>query len=159
MVHFAKLAMPPHLAPTTTALANARPVRASVVYAVPQEKRKLLLGLMAGTILQSASHAHASIGGVDAPGTAVKASTQVSQPQTTASAASNISFSRVDSAVTDKLRQRDENMAWKCRGVSMYDCDGELAEAAEKRFEQFAGMFRTVGDDSGSDSLGDSGGK
>ncbi|EFJ42970.1 hypothetical protein VOLCADRAFT_121476 [Volvox carteri f. nagariensis] len=58
------------------------------------------------------------------------------------STVSSISFARVDMSVTEKLRQRDDNMAWKCKGVNMYDCDGELAEAAEKRFEEIANIFR-----------------
>ncbi|GLC35813.1 hypothetical protein PLESTB_000496900 [Pleodorina starrii] len=57
------------------------------------------------------------------------------------STVTSISFARVDARVTEKLRQRDENLAWKCKGVNMYDCDGELAEAAEKRFEEMSKIF------------------
>ncbi|GIL72891.1 hypothetical protein Vretimale_4543 [Volvox reticuliferus] len=76
-----------------------------------------------------------------APAPAESASTATTNTDRSSNV-SSISFARVDMSVTEKLRQRDENMAWKCKGVNMYDCDGELAEAAEKRFEEMANIFR-----------------
>ncbi|PNH12119.1 hypothetical protein TSOC_001030 [Tetrabaena socialis] len=63
-------------------------------------------------------------------------------PPPPAGAATAISFTRVDAKVVEKIRARDEMMAWKCQGT-MYDCDGELAAAAEKRFEEMSSKFKT----------------
>lgn len=50
------------------------------------------------------------------------ASDDAPQPsaQATSSSVSSISFARVSADTTRMLRERDDNMAWKCQGISMY---------------------------------------
>mmetsp|Transcript_21058 Transcript_21058/g.46193 ORF Transcript_21058/g.46193 Transcript_21058/m.46193 type:complete len:136 (-) Transcript_21058:949-1356(-) len=53
----------------------------------------------------------------------------------------SLTITAVSPSVSAKMRDRDEYMAWKCNGVSMYDCDGERAAEMEKNMEELRSTF------------------
>ncbi|GIL43079.1 hypothetical protein Vafri_867 [Volvox africanus] len=129
--------------------ATLRPTRTVVTRAVPPRQdpqpgiANAVISMAATAMLLMVPPAISSesVGAPVAPAPTESAPTAPTNTERSSSV-SSISFARVNMSVTEKLRQRDENMAWKCKGVNMYDCDGELAAAAEKRFEEMANIFR-----------------
>ncbi|GLI68949.1 hypothetical protein VaNZ11_013475 [Volvox africanus] len=130
-------------------VATLRPTRTVVTRVVPprQEPQLGIANAMISTaaaamlLMVPPAFSSESVSAPVAPAPTESAPTAPTNTERSSSV-SSISFARVNISVTEKLRQRDENMAWKCKGVNMYDCDGELAAAAEKRFEEMANVFR-----------------
>ncbi|KAG2442864.1 hypothetical protein HXX76_002943 [Chlamydomonas incerta] len=115
----------------TAQRASARPARGTAVVTQSHRQSSAALGaLAAAVVLASAPMAFAES---TEPSTSVTPTTVTS-----------ISFARVDARVTEKLRERDTNLEWKCKGISMYDCSGELQEAQEQRFEEMGKMLRSL---------------
>ncbi|KAG2443068.1 hypothetical protein HYH02_009483 [Chlamydomonas schloesseri] len=113
--------------------ASSRSARGTAVITCSQHPSSAALGALAAAVVLAS-----------APGRAFAEPTEPSSSPAPSSTVTSISFARVDSRVTEKLRERDDNLEWKCKGISMYDCSGELQEAAEQRQAEMGKMFRSL---------------